>query len=129
MAEPPGTRQLLALTASAFLVLAAEPLYVLVDTAVVGHLGSLQLGALGLGGTLLSLVAMLGGFLDYATTARASRWFGAGERDKAIDEGVAASVLAIAVGVVAVALGELFSRPLLDLLAGGPGALEAAAQH
>ena len=129
MAEPPGTRQLLALTAAAFLVLAAEPLYVLVDTAVVGHLGSLQLGALGLGGTLLSLVAMLGGFLDYATTARAARWFGAGERDRAIDEGVAASVLALGVGVVAVALGEIFSRPLLDLLAGGPGALEAAAQH
>ena len=38
------TRRLLALAASAFVVLAAEPLYVLVDTAVVGHLGSVPLG-------------------------------------------------------------------------------------
>ena len=33
------TRRLLALSASALVVLAAEPLYLLVDTAVVGHLG------------------------------------------------------------------------------------------
>lgn len=129
MAESSGTRQLLALTGSAFLVLAAEPMYVLVDTAVVGHLGPVPLGALGLGGTLLSLMAMLGGFLDYATTARAARWFGSGQRDRAVDEGVAASLLALVVGAAAVAGGEVFARPLLDLLAGGPGALAAAAER
>ncbi len=125
----PGTRRLLVLAGSAFLVLAAEPTYVLVDTAVVGHLGPVPLGALGLGGTLLSLIAMLGSFLDYATTARAARWFGAGRRDLAVDEGVAASILALGVGLVGVIAGEALSRPVLVLLAGGPGTLAVAAER
>ncbi len=125
----PGTRRLLVLAGSAFLVLAAEPTYVLVDTAVVGHLGPVPLGALGLGGTLLSLIAMLGSFLDYATTARAARWFGAGRRDLAVDEGVAASILALGVGLVGVIAGEALSRPVIVLLAGGPGTLAVAAER
>ena len=48
-------RRMLALATSAFLVLAAEPLYLLVDTAVVGHLGAAALGALGIGTTLMGL--------------------------------------------------------------------------
>ncbi|MGC8513349.1 MAG: MATE family efflux transporter [Acidimicrobiales bacterium] len=129
MLDVPGTRRLLVLAGSAFLVLAAEPTYVLVDTAVVGHLGPTPLGALGLGGTLLSLIAMLGSFLDYATTARAARWFGAGRRDLAVDEGVAASVLALGVGLAGVIVGEALSRPMLVLLAGGPGTLADAAER
>ncbi|WP_298207588.1 MATE family efflux transporter [Ferrimicrobium sp.] len=112
---------LLGLAASAFLVLAAEPCFVLVDTAVVGHLGAVPLGALGVGGTLLSLVAILGVFLDYGTTGRAARWFGAGHRGEAVDEGVAATFLALILGIVAVAVGELFAGPLIRLLAGGAG--------
>jgi Na+-driven multidrug efflux pump len=68
-----NTARMLRLAASAFVVLAAEPSFVLIDTAVVGHLGPLPLGALGIGGTLLSLVAMIGAFLDYGTTGRAAR--------------------------------------------------------
>ena len=119
---------MLRLAASAFVVLAAEPSFVLIDTAVVGHLGPLPLGALGIGGTLLSLVAMIGGFLDYGTTGRAARWFGAGRRDRAIEEGTTASVLALALGAVAAGLGELFAGPLLRLLAGGHGPIASAAE-
>lgn len=115
------------LAASAFLVLAAEPSFVLVDTAVVGHLGSVALGALGIGGTLLSLVATVGGFLEYGTTGRAARWFGAGERGRAVDEGVTASLLALTLGALAVILGEAFAGPLLRLLAGGNGPVARAA--
>ena len=129
MLEVPGTRRLLVLAGSAFLVLAAEPTYVLVDTAVVGHLGSVPLGALGLGGTLLSLIAMLGSFLDYATTARAARWFGTGRRDLAVDEGVAASILALGVGIIGVIVGEALSRPMLELLSGGSATLTDAAER
>ena len=89
---------MLRLAGSAFVVLAAEPSFVLVDTAVVGHLGPLPLGALGIGGTLLSLVAMIGGFLDYGTTGRAARWYGAGRRDRAVAEGTTASVLEEEIG-------------------------------
>ena len=111
---------MLRLAASAFVVLAAEPSFVLVDTAVVGHLGPVPLGALGIGGTLLSLVAIIGGFLEYGTTSRAARWFGAGQRDRAIEEGATASVLALILGAIAAGAGELFAGPLLRLLA-APG--------
>lgn len=114
-----GRSQVLRL--SAFAVLAAEPSFVLVDTAVVGHLGAVPLGALGIGGTLLSLVALVGAFLEYGTTGRAARWFGAGDRGRAVDEGVTATLLAVGLGVVAVVLGEALAGPLMSLLAGrGP---------
>src|ERR1035438_5876789 len=119
---------MLRLSASAFIVLAAEPSFVLIDTAVVGHLGPLPLGALGIGGTLLSLVAMIGAFLDYGTTGRAARWYGAGQRDRAVEEGTTASVLALVLGAAAVGAGELFAGPLLRLLAGGRGPVASAAE-
>lgn len=123
-----GSAQVLRLSLSAFAVLAAEPSFVLVDTAVVGHLGAVPLGALGIGGTLLSLVALVGAFLEYGTTGRAARWFGAGDRGRAVDEGVTATLLAIGLGVVAVALGEVFAGPLMSLLA-GRGPVRDAAEH
>jgi putative MATE family efflux protein len=123
-----STGRMLRLSASAFVVLAAEPSFVLIDTAVVGHLGPLPLGALGIGGTLLSLVAMIGGFLDYGTTGRAARWFGADQPDRAVEEGTTASVLALVLGGVAVLGGELFAGPLLRLLAGGAGPIASAAE-
>jgi putative MATE family efflux protein len=119
---------MLRLAASAFVVLAAEPSFVLIDTAVVGHLGPVPLGALGIGGTLLSLVAIIGAFLDYGTTSRAARWFGAGQRDRAIEEGATASVLALILGAIAAGAGELFAGPLLRLLAGGAGPVASAAE-
>jgi putative MATE family efflux protein len=119
---------MLRLAASAFVVLAAEPSFVLIDTAVVGHLGPVPLGALGIGGTLLSLVAIIGGFLEYGTTSRAARWFGAGQRDRAIEEGATASVLALILGAIAAGAGELFAGPLLRLLAGGAGPVASAAE-
>lgn len=122
------TRQLLALSASAVVVLAAEPLYLLVDTAVVGHLGSVPLAGLGVAGALMALLTVVGTFVEYGTTSRAARWFGAGRTDKALDEGVQASWLALVVGAAGVALGELLAGPLTGLLAGGPGATQHAAE-
>jgi putative MATE family efflux protein len=118
MTEPPAPVAMMRLAASAFVVLAAEPLFVLVDTAVVGHLGAVSLAGLGIGGTLLSLVAMVGAFLDYGTTSRAARWYGAGQRGRAVDEGVTATILAIVLGLIGAGLGELLAGPLVHLLAG-----------
>jgi len=111
-------RRMLALATSAFLVLAAEPLYLLVDTAVVGHLGAQALGALGVGITLMALLAIVGTFVEYGTTARAARWFGTGQRQRAIAEGVQASYLAIGIGVVVVLVGQLVADPLVGVLTG-----------
>jgi putative MATE family efflux protein len=119
---------MLRLSGAAFVVLAAEPSFILIDTAVVGHLGPTPLGGLGIGGTLLALVAMVGAFLDYGTTGRAARWFGAGDRARAVDEGVTASVLAVGLGLVAIVLGESLAGPFLHLLAGGNRAVGHAAE-
>jgi putative MATE family efflux protein len=122
-------RAVLGLAVPALGVLAAEPLYVLVDTAVVGHLGAVSLGALGVGGALLAQVAVQFNFLAYGTTSRAARWYGAGRRDAAVGEGVQASWFALALGLLVLAAGELLAGPATRLLAGGPGALQAGAEQ
>ncbi|MBY8847959.1 MATE family efflux transporter [Saccharothrix longispora] len=113
-------RRVIGLAAPALVVLAAEPLYVLVDTAVVGHLGALPLAGLALGGVLFTQVATQLTFLSYGTTARAARLFGAGRRGEAVEEGVQATWLALAVGAFVIALGQLLAAPAARLLA-GPG--------
>ncbi|MEP6851182.1 MAG: MATE family efflux transporter [bacterium] len=123
-----GARRLLVLTGSAFFVLAAEPLYLLVDTAVVGHLGTTDLAALGVGAALLSLITLAGTFLEYGTTARAARWFGAGRTDAAVTEGAQASLLALGIGLTAVVIGELLAGPLTRALAGGAGPVASSAE-
>jgi putative MATE family efflux protein len=129
VAEEVSVRQMLALATSAFLVLAAEPLYLLVDTAVVGHLGAHALGALAIGTTLMALLAIVGTFVEYGTTSRAARWFGDGRRDRAVDEGVQASYLAVGIGLVVVVVGQLFAGPFVRLLTGSSTELQVPAEH
>ncbi|MFV2111441.1 MATE family efflux transporter [Micromonospora sp. LOL_025] len=122
-------RRIAALALPALVVLAAEPIYVLVDTAVVGHLGRVPLAALAVGGTVLTLIAWLGTVVAYGTTGRSARRFGAGDRASAVAEGVQASWLALGVGVL-VALGmQVGGGALARTLVGGPGEVtDAAAQ-
>jgi putative MATE family efflux protein len=127
-APAPDSRRLLGLAVSAFVVLAAEPLYLLVDTAVVGHLGPRPLAGLGVGAALMALLTVVGTFVEYGTTGRAARWFGAGREADAIGEGVQATWLAGGIGLAVVAAGELFARPLTAALAGGTNATQHAAE-
>ncbi len=122
----PGPRRVLALASSALVVLVAEPLYLLVDTAVVGHLGAVPLAGLAVGGVVLAQVASLGTFLAYGTTARAARHHGAGDRPAAVAEGVAATWIALLVGAVVVLAGWI-AAPWLAVLLGGGGAVADAA--
>ena len=119
----------LSLAVPALVVLAAEPLYLLVDTAVVGHLGTVALGGLAVGGGLLAWAAALLNFLAYGTTARAARRAGAGDRDGAVAEGVQATWLGLALGLAVVLLFQLLAGPLTRLLAGGPGAVAEAGEQ
>ncbi|WP_353248730.1 MATE family efflux transporter [Salinisphaera sp. T31B1] len=121
-------RRILALALPALGVLAAEPLYVLVDTAVVGHLGALPLAGLALGGTVLSVLTSQLTFLSYGTTARTARLFGAGRRAEALGEGMQATWLAIVVGLVVLVGGEVFADSIARLLAGDTAAADAAAR-
>ncbi|MGN9776758.1 MATE family efflux transporter [Micromonospora sp. H33] len=127
--ETASPRRIAALALPALVVLAAEPLYVLVDTAVVGHLGRVPLAALAVGGTVLTLIAWLGTVVAYGTTGRSARRFGAGDRGAAVAEGVQASWLALGVGV-AVAVGmQIGGGALARTLAGADGDVaDSAAQ-
>ncbi|SFS34668.1 MATE family efflux transporter [Saccharopolyspora flava] len=124
--ERVSPRKVLGLAVPALGVLAAEPLYVLVDTAVVGHLGAVPLAGLALGGTLFTLVSSQLTFLTYGTTARTARLHGAGRRTEAVAEGVQATWLGVAVGVILSLLAQLVATPVAELLA-GPGPVADAA--
>jgi putative MATE family efflux protein len=124
----PPRRGVLALAGPALVVLAAEPLYLLVDTAVVGHLGTVALGGLAVGGGLLAWAAALLNFLAYGTTARAARRAGAGDRVGAVAEGVQASWLAIGLGIAVLLLFQVLAGPLTRALAGGPGPVAQAGE-
>ena len=80
--EVPRAREVIALALPALGALAAEPLYVLGDTAIVGHLGRTPLAGLAIAGTLLSEIVGLCTFLEYGTTAKAARLYGAGQHER-----------------------------------------------
>lgn len=117
-------RRVLGLALPALGVLAAEPLYVLVDTAVVGHLGALPLAGLAVGGVVLTQVAAQLTFLSYGTTARTARLHGAGRRAEAVAEGVQATWLALAVGLVVLVAGQALAWPVARALAGSDAIAE-----
>jgi putative MATE family efflux protein len=120
-------RRIAQLAIPALVVLAAEPLYVLVDTAVVGHLGRLPLAAVAVGGTVMSMAAWFGTLMAYGTTGRSARRFGAGDRQAAVVEGVQASWLALGLGVLLALLAQAGAEPLCQALAGDPTTAAAAA--
>lgn len=114
----PGAREVIALALPALGALAAEPLYVLGDTAIVGHLGRVPLAGLAIAGTLLSEIVGLCTFLEYGTTAKAARLYGAGHEEEALDVGVQATWLALALGTLCAVALELAAGPALRLIAG-----------
>lgn len=116
---PVGGRRIAGLALPALGVLAAEPIYLLFDLAVVGRLGAVALAGLAIGGLVLSLVSSQLTFLSYGTTARAARYFGAGNRAAAVGEGVQATWLAVALGTVVVIVVEAAAVPILAAIADG----------
>lgn len=121
-------RRITALALPALVVLAAEPMYLLVDTAVVGHLGQVPQAALALGASVMAVAGWIGVVLAYGTTGRVARRFGAGQRREAVAEGVQGSWLAIIGGVLMIVIVQLFAGPIMRMLAGtGPDGQEVAA--
>ncbi|THV31249.1 MATE family efflux transporter [Glycomyces paridis] len=124
--RPASYRRIAALALPALVVLAAEPIYLLIDTAVVGHLGAVPLAGLALGGVIMGVAPLIGAVLAYGTTARAARRFGAGDRAGAVAEGVQGTWLALAAGLVLVAAAQFLAGPVAGLMGDDP-AVEAAA--
>ena len=96
--------------------LVAEPLYLLADTAVVGHLGTLPLGGLAVASAALLLIYGLCFFLAYGTTATVARFTGAGEPLKAANQAIQSLWLAFFLGLGIAIAGSLTSDPLLRAL-------------
>ncbi|MDF0532036.1 MATE family efflux transporter [Tsukamurella sp. 8F] len=107
-------------------VLAAEPLYLLWDTAVVGRLGALPLAGLAVGALILATVSTQLTFLSYGTTARSARRFGAGDPHGAVTEGVAATWIALGVGAVLSAAVQVLAGPVTRAVSGGDDIASAA---
>lgn len=121
----PTDRRILALAFPALGALAIEPLYVVVDTAIIGRVGTDELAGLAVAAAILALVFAGSNFLTYGTTQRVANRIGAGDASGAADVGVQALWLSVIVGV-----------PLAPVLAAGShlivaafGASGAVAQH
>ncbi|MFD8589163.1 MATE family efflux transporter [Streptomyces sp. NPDC059637] len=118
-------REILALALPAFGALVAEPLFVLVDSAVVGHLGTPQLAGLGVAAALLTSAVNVFVFLAYATTAAVARRLGAGDLAAALRQGIDGIWLAVLLGALVLAAALPLAPPLVELF----GASATAAPH
>jgi len=96
----PYDRRIFALAVPALGALASEPLYILVDTAIVGHLGTTELAALAIAATVLTSAFTVFNFLTYGTTAHVARLHGAGRGEEAALVGSQALWLGLGIGLV-----------------------------
>ena len=108
-------REVLALAIPAFATLIAEPMLVLADTFIVGHLGTPHLGGLTLASNVVGIVVGLSVFLAYGTTAMVSRRLGAGDRAGALSSGIDGMVLGALLGLVVAAVLVPFAPAVLGL--------------
>lgn len=119
-------REILRLAVPAFGALIAEPLFLLADAAIVGHLGVAQLAGVGLASAVLHTVVGLMVFLAYSTTPAVARAIGNGRLPKALAAGRDGVWLALLLGVVLATAGFLAAEPLVDLM-GASGEVRAFA--
>lgn len=107
----------------------AEPLFVAVDTALVGHLGAVPLAALGVAATVLQTAVGLAIFLAYATTPIVARRLGEGDRAGAVRAGIDGIWIAIGLGVALVAIGIPTAPGLAAAFGAEAAVTDAAAQY
>lgn len=105
-------RHILRIAAPAFFALITEPLMLLADTAIIGHLGTPELGGLAAASTVLSTVVGLCVFLAYGSTATVARHHGAGEERAAFGLAISGLWLAVGLGVMLGVMTAAASRPL-----------------
>ncbi len=122
-------REVLRLAVPAFLALVAEPMFLLVDSAVVGRLGVEPLAGLGVASAVLLTAANVFVFLAYGTTSVVARQLGAGSRGGAVTAGIDGTWLALLLGAVTTAVVALGARPLAGLFGASAAALDQATTY
>ncbi|MFD4503425.1 MATE family efflux transporter [Streptomyces sp. NPDC058457] len=108
-------REIVALAVPAFGALVAEPLFVMADSAIVGHLGTAQLAGLGIASALLTTAVSVFVFLAYATTAAVARRVGAGDLQAAVRQGMDGIWLALLLGAAVIAVALPLAPGIVDV--------------
>ncbi|WP_053203645.1 MATE family efflux transporter [Jiangella muralis] len=111
--------EILRLALPALGALVAEPLFLLTDSAIIGHLGTPELAGLGIASTVLATLVNVSIFLAYGTTAAVARRLGAGDQAGALRSGIDGCWLAVLIGVATVAAGWPLTPWVVSLF--GPG--------
>lgn len=114
-------RRILGLAVPSLGSLLAEPLMVLADSAMIGHIGTTELAGLTLASSVNVLVAGICLFLVYGTTAVASRQLGAGDKRAAIKTGVDGAWLGLLVGLVVAVVLFTAANPIISLFGPSQG--------
>ena len=122
-------REIVRLAVPAFLALAAEPMFLLADAAIVGHLGTVPLAGLGIAAVVLQTAVGLCVFLAYGTTASVARHLGAGDTRGALAQGIDGIWLAVVIGTVATVVGVALTDPLVGMFGAGPDVTHQAATY
>lgn len=119
-------REIFRLAVPTFATLVSEPLLLLADSAIVGHLGTDQLAGLGIAANVLGVLTGLSIFLAYGTTGTVARRLGAGDRLSALAGGFDGLVLAVALGVVLTVALEVLAPTITAAYGAEPGVTTAA---
>ena len=112
--------EILRLAVPALGALLAEPTFLLVDAAIVGHLGTAQLAGVGIASVILGTLVGLSVFLAYGTTAQVARSLGAGDTARALSFGIAGLYLALIIGTAVLFIGWPLAPQLVGWFGGGP---------
>ena len=121
--------EILRLAIPAFGALVAQPLFTLIDAAIVATLGTTSLAALAAGAQVFTTVTGLAIFLAYGTTAVVARRVGANQTARGITDGIEGVALGVALGFAATALTWLAAPLLLDWLGTSPRTTEPALHY
>lgn len=119
-------RSIVRLALPALGALVAEPLFLIVDAAMVGHLGVAPLAGLGIASAVLQTIVGLMIFLAYSTTPAVARRLGAGEPGRAVSAGIDGMWLALALGAVLAIAGSLTTPAVVDLFGAAPDVADNA---
>lgn len=115
MAAQTLNREILRLAVPALGALVAEPMFLIVDAALIGHLGVVPLAGLGIASAVLQTIVGLMIFLAYSTTPAVARRFGAGDSRSAVSVGIDGLWLALGLGALLALAGSLATPWLVDL--------------
>ena len=122
-------REILRLAVPAFLALVAEPLFLLADSAIVGHLGTEPLAALGVASSILITAAGVFVLLAYGTTSVVARRLGAGDERRAVAAGVDGLWLSLGLGALAAIVVAVATPALCAAVGGSSGVQEQASTY